>query len=377
MLAHWHHFNCGGMAPMPTSVGAELLRVPTSVVNEGPLKLLAHDEAFLGIETARKTVARFLGADPEEIAFTTQFSTAINIVVEGIEWHEGDEFIVTDQEHPAMLIPLMNMARRRGLVVKRIPIAERAEEMLTSFRDLLSDRTRLVAVSHVTTDSGTILPAEEMTRLAHEQGSLVLFDGAHSAGDLPLDVKALDCDFYALVGYKWLLGPYPSAVLYIKGSLLEEIDMSWTGSRATKGGSVTMGVDDLHWIDGARRFEYGGRTFSYDTAMATGVNYVDQLGIDQIRAHQQRLSTHFHRGLTKIPDAKIHSPCNPADGTGINTVSIASMNGVAFSAALRDRFKIITRPALRGTTVRISLAVYHEASDIDYLLQSIATLANE
>lgn len=375
MLAHWHHFNCGGMAPMPTSVGAELLRMPTAVVNDGPLKLLAHDESFLGIEKARATVARFLGADPEEIAFTTQFSTAINIVVEGMDWREGDEFIVTDQEHPAMLIPLMNMARRRGLVVKRIPISESADEMLASFRELLSDRTRLVAVSHVTTDSGTILPAEEMTRLAHEQGSLVLFDGAHSAGQLPVDVHALDCDFYALVGYKWLLGPYPSSVLYIKGSRLEEIDVTWTGSRATKGGSVTMGVEDLEWIDGARRFEYGGRTFSYDTAMAAGVSYVDQIGINAIRRHQQQLTAQLHDGLSRIPGAKIHSPCNPSDGTGINTVSIESMDGVHFSAALKERFKIITRPALRATTVRISLAIYHEPSDIDYLLQSIATLA--
>ena len=101
MLAHWRHFNCGGMAPMPNSVGAELLRVPTAVVNDGPLQLLSHDESFLGHETARATIARFIGADPEEIAFTSQFSTGVNIVIEGMPWQEGDEIIVTDQEHPA------------------------------------------------------------------------------------------------------------------------------------------------------------------------------------------------------------------------------------------------------------------------------------
>lgn len=375
MLTQWHHFNCGGMAPLSTSVGAELLRVPTAVANEGPLRLLAHDEDFLGIETARATLARFVGADPDEIAFTTQFSTAVNIVVEGLSWEEGDELIVTDQEHPALLIPLMNMARRRGLVVKRIPITDSAEEKLTSYRGLLSDRTRLVAVSHVTTDSGTVLPAEEMVKDAHERGSFILFDGAHSVGQLPLDLHALDCDFYAMVGYKWLLGPYPSAALYIKRSLLETIEPSWTGSGATKGGSVTMGVEDLVWIDGAKRFEYGGRTFSYDTAMATGVSYVDRIGIDAIRDHQQRLTAYFHEGLARIPGAKVHSPKDPQDGTGINTVSIETMDGVAFSAALRERFKVITRPALRGTTVRVSLAVYTEEDDVDRLLGAIETLA--
>ena len=117
-----------------------------------------------------------------------------------MNWREGDEIIVTDQEHPALLIPLANVARRHGCVLKRIPVSASSEEMLASFSELLTDRTKLVAVSHVTTDSGTILPAAEMTRLAHEQGSLVLFDGAHSVGQFPLDVHALDCDFYAIVG---------------------------------------------------------------------------------------------------------------------------------------------------------------------------------
>lgn len=105
MLAHWTHFNCGGMAPLSRSVGAELLRIPQAVIEEGPIRLLARDEAFLGIEKARARLAAFIGAEPDEIAFTTQFSTAVNIVVEGLAWRPGDEVIVTDQEHPALLTP--------------------------------------------------------------------------------------------------------------------------------------------------------------------------------------------------------------------------------------------------------------------------------
>jgi selenocysteine lyase/cysteine desulfurase len=377
MLAQWRHFNCGGMAPMPTSVGAELLRVPTAVINDGPLQLLSHDESFLGIETARATLARFLGADSDEIVFTTQFSTAVNIVVEGMDWQEGDHFIVTDQEHPALLIPLMNMAKRRGLTYSRIPVSEDPAEMLASLEDLWTDRTRLLAVSHVTTDSGTRLPADEMTRFAHERGGLVLYDGAHSVGQFPVDLHALDCDFYALVGYKWLLGPYPSAALYIRRSMLDQIDVTWTGSRATKGGSVTMGVEDIEWIDGATRFEYGGRTFSYDTAMVAGVSYIDRLGIEQIEEHARRLTERFHERIAGIPGATIRSPKNPAEGTGINTVSLDNMGGVDFSAALRDRFRIIQRPALRASSVRFSLACYIDESDVDFLLEAIGTLASE
>jgi selenocysteine lyase/cysteine desulfurase len=377
MLAHSTHFNCGGMAPLSTSVGAELLRVPLEIIEQGPARLLAHDDTFLGIEMARAKLASFIGADSDEIAFTTQFSTAVNIVVEGLPWQPGDEIIVTDQEHPALLIPLMNVVRRHDLKVSRIPVSHNADEMLTSFQAALTHRTKLVAVSHVTTDSGTRLPAAEMTRLAHERGSYVLFDGAHSVGQFPVDVHALGCDFYAMVGYKWLLGPYPSAALYLRREMLDQVEVTWCGSNMTQTGSVTMGVADLNWIPGARRFEYGGRTYSYDTAMVTGLSYVNRLGVEAVEAHAQHLTAYFHDGLKRVPHVHIHSPLNLHDATGIATISLDNMDGVTLSAALRERWNMIQRPALRGTSVRISLAAFIEETDVDQLLDSLTTLATE
>lgn len=377
MLAHYTHFNCGGMAPLSTSVGAELLRVPTAVIAEGPARLLARDDEFIGIEKARSKLAAFIGADPDEIAFTTQFSTAANIVIEGLAWQPEDEIIVTDQEHPALLIPLMNAVRRHGLKVSRIPVSHNADEMLTSFQAVLTDRTKLVAVSHVTTDSGTRLPVAEMTRLAHARGSYVLFDGAHSVGQFPVDLHALDCDFYAMVGYKWLLGPYPSAALYIRRDRLDEVEVTWCGSNMTQTGSVTMGVEELNWIPGTRRFEYGGRTHSYDTAMVAGLSYVDALGVEAVEAHSQQLTAYFHEQLKRVPGVHIHSPLTLRDATGIATISLDKINGVALSTALRERWQMIQRPALWGTSVRISLAAFIEESDVDRLVDSLVTLATE
>lgn len=376
-LGTWTHLNSGGMAPLPASVGAELLRLPQAVIDQGPLRLLGHDEDFLGHEAARATIARFIGADPEQIAFTTQFSTGINIVIEGLAWRPGDEIIVSDQEHPALLTPVANMARRRDLTIHRLPVSASADQMVTDFRRLLSGRTRLVAVSHVTTDSGDRLPAAEITRLAHEQGALVLFDGAHSIGQFPVDMRALGCDFYAIVGYKWLFGPYPSAALYIRQELLDQLEVTWTGSRATRTGSVTMGVEDLEWVAGARRFEYGGRPFSYDSAMAAGAAYVDGLGLPAIEAHARHLTGYLHDGLSRVPGARLHSPAEPALATGIATVSLDTVDGVTLAAALRERWRIITRPALRGTSIRISLAAFIEQRDVDLLLEGLTAMATE
>ena len=375
MLERWRHFNCGGMAPLSRAVSEELLRVPSVVAQEGPLRLLSHDESFLGIETARATLARFIGAVPEQIAFTTQFSTAANIVFEGLPWNAGDEIIVTDQEHPALLIPAANIARRFGCVLKRIPVSEDPAEMLEHLSALLTERTRLLAVSHVTTDSGTVLPAAEITRIAHENGTLVFFDGAHSLGQFPLDMHALDCDFYAMVGYKWVLGPYPSAALYLKD--VDSVEVTWTGSNATKRGSVTMGVEDLEWVDGARRFEYGGRTYSYDTAMAAGIEFVERLGLPGVQSHARTLASYLREALGQIKGAVVRSPTPPAESTGIVTVSLDNLDGAAVSTALRDRWNIITRPALRASSVRISIAPYTERADVDVLIEALNALSIE
>jgi len=377
MLAHYTHFNCGGIAPLSKSVGAELLRVPTAVIEEGPWRLLSHDDDFLGIESARSKLAKFVGADTDEIAFTTQFSTAVNIVIEGLGWQAGDEIIITDQEHPALLTPLMNAVRRFGLTVSRIPVSNNADEMLSSFQALLTSRTKLVAFSHVTTDSGTRLPVAEITRLAHEVGSYVFFDGAQSVGQIPVDLHSLGCDMYAMVGYKWLLGPYPSAALYLRREILDQIEVTWCGSNVTQTSSMTMDVEDLKWIAGARRFEYGGRTYSYDTAMVAGLSYVDQLGIEMVETHARHLTAYLHDALQRVPGVHIHSPLNPSEATGIATLSLDNMDGRTLSTALGERWKIMQRAALRGTSVRISLAAFIEESDVDLLVSSLRTLAGE
>lgn len=373
-LSTSHHFNCGGIAPLSNEVGAEMLRVPRYIIESGPAPLLAHDEAFLGIDAARATMARLMGADTDEIAFTTQFSTAINILTEGLHWETGQEVIVTDQEHPAMLIPLMNTVKRHGLIVHRIPWSHDQQQMLDAFLQVLSPKTRLVAMSHVTTDSGAILPVEEITRHAHQAGALVLFDGAHSMGQLPVDVHSLGCDFYAIVGYKWLMGPYPTAMLYVRRDRLHDIEVSWSGSYSTTGATVTLGPDEIEWRPGMARFEYGARVYSWDTAMALGAAGVEKLGLDKVLAHERMLGRRFHDGLAAIPGISIQSP-TPEMGTGINCLSLDGMNGVELSQRLRDDYQIVQRPALWGKSIRISLASFIENDDVDYLLNAIEVIA--
>lgn len=374
-LAHYTHLNTGGMAPLPRPVIAEWLRIPQQVAEYGPARLQAHDEDLTRDAASHQTVAALLGVDAGELAFMTQFSTAVNIVVEGLPWQAGDEVIVSDQEHPALLTPILNIARRRSVVVRRLAVTDNDDAMLSGLAALLGPRTRLIALSHVTTETGTRLPVAQMTRLAHERGALVLYDGAQSVGQFTFDLREIDCDFYAMVGYKWLLGPYPTAGLYIKHALLDQIEVTWTGSRTTETASVDMDLDSLTFLPTMQRFEYGGRVFSHDAAMAAGVEYVTGLGIDTIEAHAQRLTGYLHDALDRIPGTRIASTRDLRRATGIVTIGLDNMDGPTFSTALRERWNIVTRAAVHGTCVRVSIAAFTDERDLDLLVDAVATLA--
>jgi len=371
-LANCTHLNSAGISPMPRSVLEELFRLPRYVSEHGPAVLLKQDESVVRSEAAHQTLADFLGVDADEVCFTTQFSTGVSLVVEGLAWRPGDEIVVSDQEHPAMLTPVLNIARRRGLRVRKFPVSFSADEMLSSLQTQLSPRTRLIAVSHVTTEDGVRLPAAAICRLAHQNGSLVFFDGAQSLGQFPVRLRELDCDFYGFLGYKWLLGPFTSAALYIKREVLDQVDVTWTGSRATETSRIDM--DSLDFRPDARRFEFGGRPWAEESAMAAGVEYVSRLGPSAIEAHARELALYLHEALKQVPGARIWSPLDPKQMTGIVTFSVEGISGVDLSAALLERGSILTRSALKGTSVRVSIAAFTSQADLDRLVECTAAL---
>jgi hypothetical protein len=148
-LSHCTHLNSGGMAPMPAGVVAELLRIPQHVAEFGPTPLLAHEETYIRTDAAHHAVADLLGVEEDEVAFTTQFSTGVSLVVEGLTWRAGDEIVVPDQEHPALLTPLLNIARRRDLVVRRVPIVPDREAFLADFAAAAQTLNTFIATYNV------------------------------------------------------------------------------------------------------------------------------------------------------------------------------------------------------------------------------------
>lgn len=373
-LGHYIYLNSGGCAPMPKSVIAEQMRILQHLAEYGPASILVAGktkEEFTRSNAVHETIADFLGVGADEIALFTQFSTSVNIVIEGLAWRPGDEVIISTEEHPALLIPLFNLARRRGLVVKRMHLSSFGDEMVSSLSSLLNPRTRLIALSHVTTETGTRLPVSEMSRLAHQNGTLVFYDGAQALGQFPVNLSEIDCDFYGFVGHKWLFGPHPTAGLYVRRSLLDQIEVTWTGSEV-----MDREMYDMDWLEfrkNARRFEYGGRPYADEAGLAAGVAFVAGLGVENIEKHVMNLVSCLRDALSRLHRIHIDSPAQDQNSaTGILTFNAEGINGEALAARLREHWKIYTRAALNKKSVRVSIAAFTNEDDLDMLVQGLA-----
>ena len=329
-------------------------------------------------EAARDRVRRFLGAaEPEEIVFTRGATEAINLVAQSYgrkNIKKGDEIIISTIEHHANIVPWQQLVQENEAVLRVIPINDRGEVLLEEYEKLLGPRTRMVALSHVSNAIGTILPVRTMTQLAHGHGARVLLDGAQAAPHMGVDVQALDCDFYAIAGHK-LYGPTGVGVLYGKRTLLDAMP-PWQG-----GGNMMEEVtfEQTTYRRSPARFEAGTAILAGAIGLGAALDYLDELGMENVRRYEQDLLGHATEALSAIPGLRLV-------GTAAEKVGVLSfvLEGVRPEDVGRilDQEGIAVRvgrhcahPTMRRfgvtSTVRPSLALYNTHEEIDALVVAI------
>jgi len=368
------YLNTGGFGLMPR-VATQEIQDAYAALGPSIDPTSWYREAWRRAEALREQIARFVGAAADEIAFKNSVSDGYGSVLWGLDWREGDEVLVTREEHNSPRLAVELAAQRFGLKVRGIPVCHGVDAFLEEFRKALGPRTRLVAMSHVTTDSGTRLPAERICQLAHEAGALVLLDGAQSLGQFPLDLHAMGCDFYACMGYKWALGPLGTGFLYAR--------------REAQGAlHPIIGASAVRWLslpDGrfeetgtARRFEFAPRAWPEYFALGRSLEFVDRIGIARIQEHTGRLVGRLRGQLAEIEGVEIYTPEKPEECTGIVAFGVEGTAPRELSGALRERWRIAQRAAMmvgKVGGIRVSVAVYTTADELDLLVQAVREVA--
>jgi cysteine desulfurase/selenocysteine lyase len=353
-------------------------RAHHSNVHRGSHTLSA--EATAAYEGARATVADHLGAaDRREVIFVRNATEAINLVARA--WGEanvgaGDRILLTEMEHHSNVVPWRQLAERVGAEIDWVPVDDAGLLEMGALAELLERRPKLVAVAHVSNVLGTENPLAEISRLAHEAGALVLADGAQAAPKLPLDVAALGVDFYALTGHK-LYAPTGIGALWAKLDLLRAMPPFLGGGSMIR--KVTK--DGVTYADSPARFEAGTPAIAQAIGMASALRWLDGLGMDAVREHEQAIADYTLERVSEIPGLRVFGPPRgperlgpisfEIEGIHAHDVSeILDRHGVAVRAGhhcaqpLMDRFAI-------AATARASFGVYTTEAEIDRLVDGL------
>ena len=329
-------------------------------------------------EGAREKLRAFLGArDASEIVFVRNATEAINLVA--WSWGRrnvgaGDEVIVTTMEHHANIVPWQMLCEERAARLRVLPIRDDGSLELEALPALFSERTRLVAVTHVSNVLGTINPVREIVALAHARGVPVLVDGAQAAPRIPVDVRELGCDFYAVSGHK-LYGPSGIGALYARAELLEAMP-PWQG-----GGSMIESVsfDKTTYAGVPTRFEAGSPNAEGAVGLGAALDWLDAIGMERVAQHERELLDYGTRLLDDIPGVRIYGRAGAK--TGVLSFTLAGVHahdlgtvldgeGVAIRAGHHCAQPLMERYGVPATA-RASLGVYTDHEDLDRLARAV------
>jgi selenocysteine lyase/cysteine desulfurase len=361
------YFNTGGLGPAPDPVLAKVAEVTRRLQEKSE-----HGHALLA--GARAPVARFLGADPAEIAFVRNATEGNAIVAAGLRLVAGDEVIFETHAHPGGSFPWLQQRELRGVVVKTFePDPRDAAGNVARIAALCTRRTRVVQVSHITAPTGIVMPVDAIAQLCRERGVWFHVDGAQSAGMIPFSLRAMGCDSYATSGHKWLGGPLETGVLYVRRDRMDEVAPVLIGAHAAEG-DVTGA--EFRLAADAMRYEYGTRNAAAALGLAEAVRWQEEIGRERIAARGRQMAEQVRAGLARLPGVTILTPAAPGLSAAMITFRTTRVpQDKLFERLLKEhamRCRPVTEEKLNA--VRVSLHVFNCPAECDALVAAVGSI---
>ncbi len=340
------------------------------------------DRATRRYEQARDKVRAFIGAAAREsVIFVRGATEALNLVAYAFgrkRIGEGDEIVLSLMEHHSNLVPWQILAREKGAVLRFIPVGPEGRLDLAAYRALLTERTRLVTITHVSNLLGTVNPVAEICALARERGIATCVDGAQAVPHMPVDVEAIGCDFYAFSGHK-MLGPTGVGCLYGRREVLEAMDPFLGGGEMIS----SVSLDSATWNELPWKFEAGTMNLAQAIGLGAAIDYLTALpgGMAAVRAHEARLLDYAGERLRRLPGVTVYGPARSGDRSGVIAFNVADIHphdlaqlldqeGIAIRAG-HHCAQPLTRSLGVAATARASFSIYNTEAEIDALVTAL------
>jgi cysteine desulfurase/selenocysteine lyase len=326
---------------------------------------------------AHEKVAGFIGAQEGVTVFTKNTTEAINMVAAGLPWKAGDRVVTTILEHHSNLLPWRNL-RKLGVELDLVGIHADYSLDLDALEEAMGPATKLVAVTHASNVLGVVTPVQEIARLCHDHGALLLVDGAQSVPHMPVDISRIGCDFFAFSGHK-MLGPTGTGVLWMRTPDLEPLIV---------GGGMVEAVTETGYTvaEGYQKYEAGTPNIAGGIGLGAAVDYLTALGMENVRRHGEQITARLIGGLRGVKGVHVYAPENPADRIGVVSFTVDGLHPHEVAQQLDESADILVRsgfhccqPLLESLglsegTVRASLGVYNTEEEVDLLVATIEEL---
>jgi len=359
------YFNNGTMGPSPYPV--------IDTVNSYQNWMETNGE-YKGTEDARDRLGKFLGVSTDTISLTHNTTEGINLIAWGLPLKSGDEVIMTTHEHVGNAVPWLNRAKIDGIVIKPFEPALTADENIARIQQLITPKTRVIAIPHITTTTGTRFPAKEIAELGKQQGVWVFLDGAHGPGILDLNLDEMGVDFYAASTHKWMCGPNGTGFLYIKSSLLDTVQVHHVGAYSDTGWELSLTQQQLNgYVPTAHRYDYATQNAALFQGVCAAIDFWELLGKTEVEARVLELSGYLQQGLLEVGDkVEMLTPQEQQSRSGMVTFRLKDMPYREFGKiAAKEKFRIRLVPESGLDAIRISTHVYNDFDDIDRFVQLV------
>jgi L-cysteine/cystine lyase len=361
------YFNTGTSGPMPGRVHAAMLTELERQLTQGRSSMAHFAEFFRLKDELRQQLAPLLGCAPSEVAITGSTTEGMNLVTLGVNWQPGDEAITTDLEHAGALLPLFAARDRFGMTIKVADVAGRPEEAAAIIGRLITPRTKLISISHVSFITGAVLPVRAICEVAHRHGVLVLVDGAQSFAAMDVNVKELGCDFYTGPGQKWVCGPEGVGVLYASQQAVSQVGVTFaayfTVDKYSYGGMLPHAD--------ARKFEQGTAQAAVLAGYLEALRWFrEEVGPQWAYDRVRHLARYAREALLAVPAVRM---LTPADSAGLLTFQVEGQTPDAVVARLTEA-GITARTVPEPGGVRIATGFYNTEEEIRQVVEAVAGL---